>query len=129
MTTDGTVTEYPAPTADPFLTDITSACGSLWISQGEEDGSDSALLQVTTAGVFTTYTAGLPADSSPDGVALGPDDDVWFTLQADPGRVGHIGAGCAAGPTTTTTGPSTGAAGPGRATPASAVAATPRFTG
>jgi streptogramin lyase len=118
ITTSGTVTEYLAPTATPFLTDITSACGSLWISQGEEDGSDSALLQVTTAGAFTTFTTGLPADSSPDGVAVGPDDDVWFTLRADPGQVGHIGAGCAVEPPAEPTGP-----------PASPVPASPSFTG
>jgi streptogramin lyase len=104
MTTAGVVTEFDTPTDEPFLEDITSACGSLWISQATEDNSESALLRLTTDGEFTTFTDGLPADSSPDGVILGPDDDLWFTLRSDPGRVGHIGAGCfQQAPTTTTT--------------------------
>jgi streptogramin lyase len=129
MTTDGEVTEFDAPTADPFLTDITSACDSLWISQAEEDNSDSALLRVTTDGEFTTFTDGLPTDSSPDGVTLGPDDDVWFSLRSDPGRIGHIGAGCLQQQPTTTTAPTTTTTAPAPPPPAPPQPVDPDFTG
>lgn len=131
MTTAGVVTEFDAPTASPQQEDIASGCGSLWITRGEEEGSTSAIQRVTTSGVYTTFTSGVPAGSSPDGLALGPDDDMWFTMRADPGRVAHIGAGCGgAAPTTTTTDPTTTTTtGTTEPPPATPVPQNPSFTG
>jgi virginiamycin B lyase len=130
MTLAGAVTEFDTPTADPFLEDITSGCGSLWVTQGEEDSSSSAILRVTTGGVFTSFTTGLPAGSSPDGITFGPDDDVWFTMRAAPGRVAHIGAGCGGvAPTTSTTEATTTTTTAGEPPPAAPVPQNPVFTG
>ena len=120
VTPAGVVTQFTAAgVAD--LTDITSGCGALWVSQQAEEGSDPAIWRLTTAGVFTEYTAGLPATTSPQGLSLGTDDDLKIAATGDPSAILDMTTGCVPEPpTTTTTAP---------AAAAQAVAATPAFTG
>jgi streptogramin lyase len=42
------------------------------------------------APTITEFTVGLTANSSPSGIAAGPDGGLWFTAAADPGRIGRI---------------------------------------
>jgi streptogramin lyase len=42
------------------------------------------------APTITEFTAGLPPDSSPLGIAAGPDGNLWFTELNVPGRIGRI---------------------------------------
>ena len=118
VTPAGVVTEFPL-VAQAYLRDITSACdGNLWIAQAEEDHSTSQIWRVTTAGVATSFTSGLPSQSSPYGIATGPDDNVWATGYTDPGYLFRIGTACGSSPTTTTT-----------TTAPAPVVTTPNFTG
>ena len=47
-----------------------------------------------TTAAIDEFTAGLTPDSAPVGIAAGPDANLWFTENANPGRIGKIGAGC-----------------------------------
>jgi virginiamycin B lyase len=115
ITPAGAVTEFADPEMGS-LQDIVSACGDLFISQQTEEESEPAIWRLTTAGGFTEYTAGL-GDVSPQGLAFGPDQDVWIAAVGDPSEIVTMGAGCTdVVPTSTTT-----------AATSNAVA--PRFTG
>jgi streptogramin lyase len=49
-------------------------------------------------GEITEFTAGLSPNSEPNRIAAGPDGNLWFTENANPGRIGKIGAGCVPAP-------------------------------
>jgi streptogramin lyase len=119
ITTAGVVTEFSAgfPTEANYG-GMVSTCGALWLTQTAESESESAVLRVTTDGAVTVFTAGLPAQRNPEGIAVGPDGDVWFTNSADPGSILKIGTGCTIAPPTPPTPPAP--------TP---VAIVPAFTG
>jgi streptogramin lyase len=124
VTPAGVVTEFADPNLGA-LTDIISACGNLYVSQQAETDSEPAIWQLTPAGAFTEFTAGLPANANPQRLALGADDDLKITATGDPARILNMGIGCtAAVPTTTTTTTST----PPATTPPP-VRVTPAFTG
>ena len=40
--------------------------------------------------MITEFTTGLTANAQPGGIAAEPDGNVWFTEQANPGRIGRI---------------------------------------
>ena len=67
------------------------------ISIGEEVGVDTH--DTTTIGdQWHEFTTGLTPNSAPVGIAAGPDANLWFTENANPGRIGKIGAGCVPAP-------------------------------
>jgi streptogramin lyase len=117
LTTAGAVTEFTG-TVNPeaFLQHLTAACdGGLWITQSAEDVPEGGLIwRAGTDGSLTPYTQGLPAGANPEGIASGPDDDVWFADPSDPGTIGRVGTGCAA---------------PAPPAPPAPVTVTPAFTG
>ncbi len=88
------MTEF-ADTDTGDLVDIRSGCGALFFSQEAEDNSDPAVWKLTTAGVFTEFTAGLPDGASPQGISLGPDQDLKIAATGESGRILNMGAGCA----------------------------------
>jgi streptogramin lyase len=126
VTPAGVVTEF-ADVNLGDLSDITVGCGNLYLTQDDGQTEDAAIWQLTTAGVFTEFTAGLSSASSPEGLIVGPDDDMKITDGGDPGAILNMGTGCAAAPTTTTTAVTTTTTPP--VNPAPAVAARPAFTG
>jgi virginiamycin B lyase len=95
ITPAGVVNEF-ADVNTGDLVDITQVCGSLFFSQQIEDESDPAIWKLTTAGVFTEFTAGLPAGSSPQGISAGADQDLKIAASGEPGRILNMGVGCAA---------------------------------
>src|SRR5262249_6896292 len=71
----GTITEYPAPTANAQPLNVTvGADGFVWFS--ESNSSVSAVARSTTNGTITEYKAPTQI-SSPYGIALGPDGNIW----------------------------------------------------
>lgn len=71
VTPTGAITQFPLPTTDNVLMVATGSDGALWVSvQG------GTVFRVTTSGAVTnTYTVG--ADG--DGMALGPDGNIWLS--------------------------------------------------
>jgi streptogramin lyase len=65
--------------------------------------------------MITEFSIPTP-DSAPVGIAPGPDDNVWFTQNANPGRIAKISAGCLQQPVP-------------QPAPALPVTMQPRFTG
>ncbi len=117
VTPAGAVTLFAEPGMG-LLEDIVQACGDLFISQMIEDESTPAIWRLTTAGAFTEYTAGLPANLSPRGLTQGADQDLWIAGTGEPSRILTMGAGCTDTPPTSTP-----------TTARSAPAVAPRFTG
>jgi virginiamycin B lyase len=85
MTTAGTITEFPIPTASSQPSWIApSPDGNLWFI--EETGNKIG--RMTTAGVITEFT--LPtANSGPEGITSGPDGNLWFA-EIDRNKIGRI---------------------------------------
>ena len=54
--------------------------------------SGNRIGRVTTAGVFTEFSAGITAGSSPNAIAPGPDGNLWFS-EASGNRIARIGSG------------------------------------
>jgi virginiamycin B lyase len=85
-TTDGAVTTVLQGTVTPGfpnsnVQDITAGPdGNLWVTLPFSNPDDE-LMQVTPAGVFTTFgsAAGLPLDATLRGITVGPDGDLWIT--------------------------------------------------
>ncbi|MBI2706159.1 MAG: hypothetical protein HYX32_12830 [Actinobacteria bacterium] len=124
VTTAGVVTAFTTAGLES-VRDIVSGCGSLFVSQQSDQASVASMWRVTTAGAFTRYTTGLPTGSSPQGISMGPDDDLKIADDGTTGRILDMGAGCAVTPSTSST-TSTVATSPTSVTP---VVVTPRFTG
>jgi virginiamycin B lyase len=95
LTTGGEVTEFSNGVApDAFLQSVTVGCdGALWFTQGTEDASQATIWRAQTSGELTPYDGGL-AGTSPDGLAAGPDGNLWVTNFARPGSILTVGAGC-----------------------------------
>jgi streptogramin lyase len=85
ITTAGTITEYPVPTANAGLDQITAGPdGNLWFTESNSD----KIGRITTAGVVTEFT--IPtANSRPIGITAGADGDLWFTEYAG-NKIGQI---------------------------------------
>lgn len=98
MSTDGTITEYPAGQA-PGLTagsePVSIAAGpdgALWFTERGGLGAIGRLDPAT--GVVTEYTTGLTAAADPAGIVAGPDGNLWFAERASSaiGRITPAGA-------------------------------------
>ena len=113
VTTGATITEYPAgqtggDSGGPWAI-AAGPDGNLWFTNGspvQGDVNEARIGKITTSGVVTDYglSAGVSTDSQPDGIAAGPDGNIWFTEEA--GRIGRLdlhAATSAPAPTTTTT--------------------------
>jgi hypothetical protein len=75
VTTSGTFTEYPLPTADGGPASIAAGPdGNMWFTEN----NSNKVARVTTTGVFTEYPVPT-TDSHPSGIAAGPDGNMWFT--------------------------------------------------
>ena len=88
ITPDGTITEYPLPTAGSQPNGIAAGPdGNLWFTEyaGNQIG------RITPAGTITEYP--LPtADGLPNEIAAGPDGNLWFTeSRREPDRADHPG--------------------------------------
>ncbi len=84
ITPSGTVTEFPLPNSDCQPADITTGPdGNLWFTESAATpigGGQFAnhIGRITPNGVITEFT--LPTVySSPWGIAVGPDGNIWFT--------------------------------------------------
>ena len=74
LTTDGQLTEYPLPTPDAFLADITAGPdGALWFTES----SGNKIGRITTAGAITEYALPTPTACRP-AITAGPDGALWF---------------------------------------------------
>jgi len=94
----GSNTEYSSPDAPIFpMTLVEGSDGNMWFTDPgfPPEYTNLQIGRVTPAGVVTKYTpagpGGVPASlsSSAQGIADGPDNNVWFT---EPGakKVGHV---------------------------------------
>jgi virginiamycin B lyase len=88
ITTSGTVTEFPIPTANSQPVGITSGPdGNLWFT--EQAGNQIG--RITTSGAITQYPTSpvsLMANAEPSDIVEGPDGNLWFTET----NVSQIGA-------------------------------------
>jgi virginiamycin B lyase len=75
ITTDGSLTEFPIPSANSFPSDIiVGPDGALWFAEmfGEKLG------RITTGGSFSEFAVPTP-NGEPWGIATGADGAIWFT--------------------------------------------------
>jgi virginiamycin B lyase len=88
ITTAGTVTEFPIPTANAFPSDITRGPdGALWFTEG----SVRRIGRVTTGGSGTEFAvSGATGDLR--GITAGPDGALWFTATEQVGRITTSGS-------------------------------------
>jgi virginiamycin B lyase len=94
VTPAGDVTEHLISDTTDDYASITTACdGNLWITSDVESDTD-VIFRLTPSGTATPFAA--PADSGPQGIAAGPDDNVWVTGFFEPGTVMRVGTGCEA---------------------------------
>lgn len=84
ITMSGQVTEFPVPSALGDPTDIVAGPdGNLWFTEigdyfnPETPSSVHNIGRITPAGQITEFTVPTP-ESSPDGIAVGPDGALWF---------------------------------------------------
>jgi len=82
ITTDGTVTEFPAAGNPQFV--VVGSDGNLWFTEQSID----KIGHMTTAGSFGDYPV-ISANAGLVGIAPGPDDNLWF-CEAGAGNVGRI---------------------------------------
>jgi virginiamycin B lyase len=78
-TTAGTVTEYSSGLSTTYqLQGITSGpdgASSLWFTGNTENTVDT----ISTSGTsLTLFSTGISSNARPSGIAVGPDDDLWF---------------------------------------------------
>ena len=97
ITPQGVITEYPLPRPNSGPGDITmGADGALWFVElsGGMDGvrtDGNRVGRITYDGVVTEYP--IPAGTaSPINIAVGPDNNIWYTRGASVGRVTPQGA-------------------------------------
>lgn len=77
ITTTGTVTEYALPAGTEVGGSIVAGSdGNQWFFTGSGPGK-SGVARITRSGTVTQYA--LPKETSPDGLAAGPDGNLWFT--------------------------------------------------
>jgi virginiamycin B lyase len=77
--------------------------GNLWFTNSDDSGANydescacevdgAAIGRITPAGAITEFNAGLKPDSVPEGIAPGPDGNLWFTDGSWIGRITPAGA-------------------------------------
>ncbi len=77
VTPAGHITEYPLPGSITNSVGVTTGIdGRVWITQG--DAGDIVVLN-TDGSVVTT----IPTHQGPDGIAIGPDGNMWFATSLD----------------------------------------------
>ncbi len=96
ITPAGTVTEFstgiPAE-EDPDAIAV-GPDGNLWFTEGGHYSVSlkkyfgGAVGRITPTGVITQFSTGISPEARPDGIAQGPDGNMWFTEGA--GRIGRI---------------------------------------
>jgi streptogramin lyase len=70
ISTTGAVTEWPLPSKSEGKDIVEGPEGAMWMSEG------AGIAKITTAGAITEHK--LP-EGSPEGIAVGPEGDLWFT--------------------------------------------------
>jgi streptogramin lyase len=95
ITPAGVITEFSAGISrNSYLADIAAGPdGNLWFT---EQGSRvpgrsgrSGIGRITLAGVVTEFRAGISEHSVPNGIAAGPDGNLWFT-EREANQIGRI---------------------------------------
>jgi len=81
------VTEYPVPWANAAPAYM--ANGAIQNTMYFTDPANSAIGQVTTGGTVTGPFATITPAANPLGIALGPDNNMWFCENAA-GKIGHL---------------------------------------
>jgi streptogramin lyase len=72
---DGTITEYPVPTANAIPHDIAlGPDGAMWFTES----AGNRVGRITMNGTVTEFVMPKPS-RQPDGIAAGPDGAMWFT--------------------------------------------------
>lgn len=80
ITTSGVITEYSLGSESP-MDILAGPDGNLWFtSYGSHIG------KITTSGSYTLYNT----SATTSGIAVGPDNLVWFTLVSGPNNIGHV---------------------------------------
>jgi virginiamycin B lyase len=75
ITTSGAVTEFPIPTNFGNANITRGSDGNLWYASNQ-----AAIVRVTTNnGVVTKTTLIHTPPGQPNGIAVGPDNRIWFT--------------------------------------------------
>src|SRR5436309_2462457 len=68
------ISEFKIPTADSFPGDIVKGPdGASWFAESE----GNKIARISTSSQFTEYP--LPNGGNPQGIAVGPDNNLWFT--------------------------------------------------
>jgi streptogramin lyase len=67
--------------------------GNMWFTDApwsEDAGpNDARIGRITPDGIITEYSNGIIGDSAPEGIAAGPDGNMWFT-ESNGNRIGRI---------------------------------------
>jgi streptogramin lyase/6-phosphogluconolactonase (cycloisomerase 2 family) len=88
ITPSGTVTEFPLPVVGSGPAAIVAGPdGALWFA--ELGGTPKRIGRITTGGTITEF-AGLSAGTN--GIALGPDNNLWFSSNSGVGKITTSGA-------------------------------------
>jgi streptogramin lyase len=95
ITSAGAITEFGLP--DTGGSPYGIAVGpdkNIWITvTGVGQGRQDWIGRISTSGEVTKFSAGSPIDpaswTSPEGIAAGPDGNIWFT-EASAGRIGRM---------------------------------------
>src|SRR5439155_6414174 len=74
VTTSGTFTEYPLAEVNAQPEAIVSLGGALWFTESHANNIATS----TTGGAVTVFPVP-SASTTPDGIAVGPDGNLWFT--------------------------------------------------
>jgi virginiamycin B lyase len=85
----GAITEFYAGLAKGSApSDITPGPdGNIWFT---DDGTTSAIGQITPSGTITEFSKGLGPGSRPRGITTGPDGNLWFADQGTTPAIGRI---------------------------------------
>jgi virginiamycin B lyase len=82
LTTTGTLTEFPLPTAHSGPTGITTGPdGNLWFTEA----TGQKLGRITPSGVITEFA--LPQPCGPQGITAGPDGNLWIACVSTIARI------------------------------------------
>jgi len=90
ITPSVTITEFPISSTGVDLGSITAGPdGNLWFT---DDGSESAIVRMTSSGTITEFAKPNDYFSGVGGITAGPDGNIWFTESLDgvPGKIGRI---------------------------------------
>ena len=89
ITRDGSITEFTRRPRPRRRADCDHE-GSRTASSGSPRRAPAASAGSAPAGTITEFTSGLSGSDEPADIVTGPDGNLWFTLNADPGGIGRI---------------------------------------